>query len=170
METAISALIIISILVLTILGLFQYSMNAQAQIADASRVMQERIGEQARTNLTATSATTNPIGDYVFMTVKNTGSTKIANFTAWDVILQYTSAGNSYLVWCPYGSGRNQWTKQIYMTVSPPTAEVIEPEILNPGEYITFQIWISPTVSAGTTNMATIATPNGITASMVFTR
>ncbi len=170
METAISALIIISVLVLTIVGLAQFALNSQAQLADASRLMQIRLNEQARTGLTPTSAGVNVTGDYVFVTLKNTGSTKLADFSEWDVLLQYQNASTTHLNWFPFGSGRNQWNDQIYMSISPSTPEVIEPGILNPGEYITFQIWVSPTVSAGTTNIATIATPTGITASTVFTR
>jgi hypothetical protein len=46
---------------------------------------------------------------------------------------------------------------------------VIEPGIFDPGEEIVITVKVSPSVGAGTTNLAVIATPNGITASTVFT-
>jgi hypothetical protein len=45
---------------------------------------------------------------------------------------------------------------------------VFEPGILNPGEEMTIQAKVSPTVGAGTTNWATVATPNGISLTAYF--
>ncbi len=171
METVISALIVMGVLVLTILGLAQYSLSAQAQITDASRMMQERLGERARTNLQAVSGVTDVTGAYAFITLKNNGSTKLADFTQWDVIVQHVASGATYVRWYPYSMGTSQWSKTIYASVAPNVAEVIEPGILNPGEYIILTIGaLTPAISVGTTNLATISTPNGIVATTVFTR
>ena len=168
METVITAVIMISLLVLLVFGVAQHLIASQAVISDSSRVMQDRLGERARTGLTPSSATVAPLGDSLSVTLKNTGSTKLADFQQWDVILQYTGADDSSQVkWYAYPT---QWTAQIYQSISPNVAEVIEPGILDPGEYVTVQVTISPAVKVGTTNSATIAAPNGIGATMVFTR
>jgi hypothetical protein len=46
---------------------------------------------------------------------------------------------------------------------------VIEPGIFNPGEEMAITIKVSPKVGADSTNLAVIATPNGIIATRVFT-
>lgn len=168
METAISALIVIALIILAIVGLSQQSISAQTSIAQATGLLQERAGDRARTTLTALSAQTTPLGDYVQMTLKNAGSTKLADFNQWDVILQYSDGVNNYARWYAFGNGLNQWNEQLYQTVSPPVAEAINPGILDPGEEMVVTINVSPSVGMGTSNLAVVAAPNGIVASTVF--
>jgi hypothetical protein len=166
MENAITGLIIIGVLVLAILGLTQSSLATQAAMAEATRLMQTRLTEQARTNLTALSASTSGIGNTVYITVKNTGTTKLADFEHWDVIVQYADTlGTLHLEWSPYG----EWTQQIYAS-APLTLEQIEPNILDPGEEMVISAPVAFTVGPDTTDQATVATPNGIVVTAVFTR
>jgi hypothetical protein len=168
MESVITAVIMISLLVLLIFGVAQHLLASQAVISDSSRAMEERLGERARTGLTASGSAVAPLGNAVTVTLKNTGNTKLADFQQWDVILQYTGADDSSQAkWYAYPS---QWTAQIYQSVSPAVTEVIEPGILNPGEYVSVQVTLSPAVKIGTTNVATVAAPNGIGATTIFTR
>jgi flagellar protein FlaF len=162
METAITALIVIGVMVLAILGLSNYSLSAQAAISGSSRAMQEREGERARTNLTVLGAATSEQGDYVQVTLKNSGLTKLADFEKWDMILEYSDGLDRQIRWYPYGGDVNQWSQQI-------SPEVFDPGILNPGEEMVMTVRVSPPVATSTTNLATITTPNGITASTVFT-
>ncbi|HLF26152.1 MAG TPA: hypothetical protein VJG32_07440 [Anaerolineae bacterium] len=168
METAITALLVIGILILSILGLSERSIAAQATISEASRLLQERAGDRARTDLTPLGVTTTPLGDYVEVRLKNTGDTKLADFDQWDVIMQYTDGlGGYHVQWYGYPI---DWTQQIYLAASPPTAEVFEPGIFNPGEELVLRVRVSPGVGSNTTNLATVGSPNGITATAVFTR
>lgn len=168
MENVITALIIIGLLVLVILGLSERALTAQAALLEASRLVQERTADRARTDLAPLAATTTVFGDYVEVTLKNTGNTKLADFERWDVILRYIDgSGGNHVEWYGYPL---QWTKQIFQIASTATPEVFDPGILNPGEEIVLQIQVFPAVGSGTTNQATVATPNGITASAVFTR
>lgn len=168
METAITALIVISVLLLSIMALSERSLSAQATISASSGAMQERIGERARTSLVPVGATTAPGGDYVEVTLRNTGSTKLADFERWDVILQYTDgAGGYHVTWYPYPV---KWTRSIYSNAGAGVSEVMEPDILNPEEEMVVSVNVSPyMVGMGTTNWATIAAPNGISATTVFT-
>ena len=173
METVISALIVIALLILAIVGLSQVSISSQASIAESAGLMQERTGDRARTNIapldaqiTALDGTT----DAVQVTLKNSGSTKLSDLEQWDVILQYTDeADNPAVKWYPSGNGANEWSATIYSNASSQTPEVIEPGIFNPGEEMAITIKVSPKVRADTTNLAVIATPNGIIATRVFT-
>lgn len=166
MENAITGLIIIGVMVLAILGLSEGSLTAQANIAEAARTMQTRLTDMARTNVQALSASTSALGDMVYITVKNTGTTKLADYEHWDVIVEYTDAGLAdHVSWYAYGT----WLRQIYQT-APATLEKIEPNILNPGEEMIITVPVAFTIAPGSTNVATVATPNGIAASVIFVR
>jgi archaeal flagellar protein FlaF len=170
METAITVVILIGLLIISVVGLAQFSMSTQATIADSSRLMQERVTEISRTSIAALSATTIAPGDSIQFTLKNSGSTKLADFEHWDVILQYSDGLNTQIKWYPYGTGTNQWTVSgIYQSTSPSVPEVIDPGIFNPGEEMVLTVNVSPSVGLGTLNLAVIDTPNGVTASTVFT-
>jgi hypothetical protein len=168
MENVITAVIVIGLLILAILGLSERSFSSQSLISESSQVMQERAGDRARTALAATDATTT--GSVVQITMKNTGGTKLADWPHWDVMLQYTSSGAQQVKWYPYTSGAGGWRQQIFTSLSPLAPEAIEPGILNPGEFLVIQIDQSGLpVDNSTTNLATIVTPNGIAATSIFT-
>ena len=166
METAISALIVATLLILAVVGLTQAALSAQSTLAQSTALLQERAGDRARTSLTAVSTQVSGPGDSVQITLKNAGSTKLANFNEWDVILQYSDGTSNHAQWYPFGSGANQWSEQLYQAV--PTPEAIDPGILDPGEEMVVTVNVSPSVGVGTTNQAIISAPNGVTASAIF--
>jgi flagellar protein FlaF len=164
MENALTGIIIIGVMILAIMGLSQGTLAAQAGIADAIRQMQTRLADQARTDVQAVSASTSVLGDTVYITVKNTGSTKLADFEHWDVILTYPdSLAETQFEWHTIQS------KQIYRAAESGQPEIIDPGILNPGEEMVIFTNVVFGVGLGTTNVATVSTPNGITASTIFT-
>ncbi len=167
METAITGLIVITVLLLAILTLSHSFLSSQDTILESWREMEERLGERARTDISPLEATTNPVGDIVAVTLRNEGDTKLADFDQWDVILQYESGT---VQWYPYGAGRSKWGESIYLDYSEGTGEIFDKNILNPGEEIVIQVWLplTDTVPVGT-HWATRATPNGISASTFFT-
>lgn len=169
MENAITILIMSALLILAIVGLSQTALSTQASLAESTGQMQERVGDRARTSLTALGAQASSEGDSVEITLRNSGSTKLSDFQNWDVILQYSDGATNWAKWYPNGSGSNQWVEQIYLTASTLTPEVINPGILDPGEELVVTVAVSPSVGAGTTDLAVVAAPNGISASTVFT-
>jgi len=174
METAITALIVISILILSMLGLSERSLLAQATISEASRQMQERVGEMSRTNLSPIAARTLS-ADSVEVTVRNTGNTRLADFNLWDVIVEYDAGGGAWQRgWFIYTAAAplsNQWTVAgIYVNAALLTPEAFERNIFDPGEEMVIRVKVSPPMGSGTTNQVTLATPNGIRASTIFTR
>jgi len=168
METAITVLLIVGVLIAGILGLVQTAISTQSNVSQSTNVMQTRLDDHARTNILPVSAIADPVlGNWVDVTLRNTGTSKLANFEQWDVILQYTDALDVlHVSWYPYPTG---WTKQIYQT-APTVPEVFDPGIFNPGEEMTIRVIVPVTVKSPSTNRATIATPNGVTAATVFTR
>jgi len=175
-ETIIVSLIVMSIILFGALTISQSYLSSQDAILASWREMEERTGERARTDLSPIGAETRSEGTIVEATLSNEGDTKLADFDQWDVIVQYYTTGGDYNIrWLPYTEaaepGDNQWTVVgIYLDAAAATPEVYEPGILNPGEEIVIRMGVSPPVGVGTTNLATIATPNGISASVIFTR
>jgi len=166
MENAISGLIIIGVLMLAMLGISQSAITTQAGVAEAARGLQARLAEQARTNLSAPSVALSGPGDTLYITLKNTGSVKLADFAHWDVIVQYTDTlFSSHIDWVPYG----QWTRQIYAS-APTTLEQWEPDILNPGEEVVIIVPLMFTVGSPTVNVVTVSTPNGVAVTTTFNR
>jgi hypothetical protein len=108
-----------------------------------------------------------------YITMANTGKTKLADFDDWDLIVQYYDTGGSKQIrWLPYTPstpGDNEWTVVgIYLDVDTGTPEVFEPGILNPGEETKLRVRLNPLIGNDTTNLMTISTPNGVSSSVHF--
>ncbi len=165
MDTAITSLIVIAVLLLAVLTTSEHYFSSQDAILESWREMEERLGERARTDLSPVGAQTISSGSVVSVTLRNDGDTRLADFDQWDVILEYDGSDYAcHVAWYPYGSGQNEWS--VY-DISP---DAFDPDILNPGEEVVIWVSVSPSVAVSTTNRTTIATPNGIATSTVFTR
>lgn len=131
-----------------------------------------RAEEIMRTELLPITAS-QPSADYVEVTLRNNGQTKLGDFEKWDAVFQYYDTGSTYhVVWIPYTSGtpgNNEWTVEgIYLDAGGDIAEVFEPGILNPGEEVIIEAKLSPSVGTGTTNLSVVSAPNGTQTSIIF--
>lgn len=176
MESALASIILIIALVFGVLTLSENYFTTQEVLTAATQAMTARNQEQTQTALTLIAAATKNAGANVELTFKNTGSAKIADFDQWDVIAQYYTVQNAYLVkWIPYSEsanpGDNKWgVGGIYLTAATLTTEVFEPGILNPGEEIVVRLKLFPIVGVKTTNLVTIAVANGVGQAAIFVR
>lgn len=172
METAIVSLICIALVILGGMTMSQGFLTS----ADTTSEALEELGQSSesimRTELTPQTA--NAIGSTGRLTVnlENSGQTKLTNFEKWDLIVQYYDSDDTYYTkWLPFTDSTlasNQWTVNgIYLNEKP---ESFEPNILNPGETIELEAKLNPAAGVNTTNLVVIATPNGIPASIDFTR
>lgn len=173
MENTIVALISIALIVFGALTMSQSSLSSVDSLSGAWKEMEKTAEEMARTSISTLSTSTQSDGAVVEITLKNEGQTKLGDFENWDVIVQYYRASGAYLVkWLPYVEeepGGNEWTVGgIYLDAANGTPEVFETGIFNPDEEMVVRIKLNPPVGPGTTNLATIATPNGICASATF--
>ena len=157
METAIPAIIIIALLLLTSVTLAEQVLSSHEDAAESWLEMEERQLDRSRTQISILDAYA-PSDTQVDVTVRNDGQEKLADFERWDVILR----ADSFAEWYPYTttlSTSDTWTASI--------SEVVEPSILNPGEQMTVRIELSEGV--GSDNLVVVTTPNGLSASHVFT-
>lgn len=108
-----------------------------------------------------------------YVTIANTGMTKLADYDEWDVIIQYQDTGGGrWVKWLPYNPsspGDNEWgIFGIYLDETAGKPEMFEPGILNPGEEIKITVKLNPAIGDNTTNLMTVSTPNGVSASVHF--
>lgn len=175
METVLTAFIVITLLLFIGLTLFQGFLEAQDDMQVSWQEMEDRLEQRSRTTLTPLNAESKSSGSVIELTLRNDGTTKLADFAEWDVIVQHYSASSAYYVdWMPYVEYEptgSEWTVVgIYMDTAVSQPEVFDPGILNPGEEILLRIRVMPPVGPSTINLATISTNNGIAVPMVFTR
>lgn len=123
-----------------------------------------REGDIARTDLTVTRSAQLYWGDYLRVTVKNTGQTRLANFDKWDVIVNYTDESNNLISnWLPYTSlltENNKWYKARIGLDGP--IEYYNPGILDPSEEMVLFIHLNPPPQVDTNINVSVATPNGV--------
>ena len=172
METAIVSLICIALVVFGGMTMSQGFLTSVDTTTSGLEEISNRGEDIMRTELSTVNYTM-PSASRLYVRLENSGQTKIASFDKWDVIVQYRDSGGSYYVkWLPYTEGTlgdNQWQKsRIYIENEDP--EAFEPDIVNPGETIEIEAKLEPSVGNGYTNLMVISTPNGIPASIYFTR
>ncbi|TFH37235.1 MAG: hypothetical protein E4G93_00695 [Dehalococcoidia bacterium] len=168
MGNALVTLILVTVVMVSALGLVSGSVSALDMLAGSSKTMQDQFSERGRTSIICTSV--DPSDDSVMVRVLNNGSVPLYQFDAWDVIVQYRDAsGVQHGTWLPYRSvsaGANDWSVEaIYFEGS---AEAVEPGALNPGEDVAIRFQLDPAIGPETTNLVTVATNTGVCAELVF--
>lgn len=137
-------------------------------LSDAWKRMESRSGEIARTKIEVLN--TSVTSGQVELTIRNSGQTSLLNFDSWDVLSEYYDSGDTYHQdWFSYTSttplADNQWTViGIYVTATT-TAEVFQPNVLDPTEEMIIKMKPQAAPKTGGTHKAIIGTPNGVTTS-----
>jgi hypothetical protein len=169
MAVAVVTIICIAMIVMGGMTLSQGIMTSTDAAAISTESISVREGEMMRTGLDTLRAAELSWGDYLRVTVQNSGQTKLAGFDKWDIIVSYEDAeGISYSTWLPYTTdavpGNNEWTKDRIGLNGP--VEYFEPGILNPGEEMVVLARLNPLPGPGTTGSVSLTTPNGIGSSV----
>ena len=167
METSIPALLIAAIIMISTVVMARSGYTSVDRMAQSWQVMEERLGQQARTELTVVETRVDDSKANLTVRLRNDGQTKIADYARMDVLVQYFSeSGERYVRWIPYTSGAlesNTWT------VESISNDTFEPNVLNPGEILEMQIRINPPIGAGSTGWIIVSTENGVTATASVT-
>jgi archaellum component FlaF (FlaF/FlaG flagellin family) len=167
METSIPALLVAAILMITTVVMARSGYTSVDKLGQSWQVMEDRLGQQARTELTVVSTQVDPSGANITVQLRNDGQTKVADYARMDVLVQYfTESAERYVTWIPYTSGAlgsNTWT------VASIANDTFEPNVLNPGETLEMTIRINPTLGTGTTAWVIVSTENGVTATAYVT-
>jgi hypothetical protein len=171
METAIVSIICIALIAFGGMTMSRGFMTSVDNSTTGLDTVGQRNETIMRTEIIPLSASM-PSGNTLEITVENSGQTRLADFDKWDVIVQYYDSTSTYhILWLPYTTealGDNEWQKA-WIRING-VAEMVEPNVLNPKEQMLISAQLNPAVKAGSTNMAVVATPSGITASTYFSR
>ena len=163
METSIPALLIAAILMITTVVMARSGYNSVDRLGESWQVMEQRLEEQVRTELTPVETLVDPSYANITVRLRNDGQTPVADWARMDVVVQYFSeSGTRYARWIPYTSGAlrsNTWT---LVNIENDT---FEPGVLNPGEIAQIRIRINPLMGAGTNGWVIVSTENGVTVS-----
>lgn len=171
MAEAIVTIVCIAMIVVACMTLSQGIMTSADTTALSVNTISVRQGDIMRTGIVTVRATELVWGNYLRVTVKNSGQTKLASFDRWDVIVSYQDSTNqTYSTWLknvdtPPGS--NQWQEARIGLEGP--VEFFEPGILNPSEEMVVLARLAPPPEAGSSGVVTVTTPNGVESSMSFT-
>jgi hypothetical protein len=172
METVIVAVVCIVLMItggMTMSqGILSTADSARGGIVQTS----QREEEIMRTNIEMVSVNLTS-NDTLEVKVSNTGHTKLMSYDKWDVIMQYWGTDMTYRAqWLPYLAGSlesNKWTISSIVDLGTSGGELLDPEIINPGEMATIHCKVAPAVKPGSSGAITISTPNGVTVSRPFT-
>jgi len=176
MENVITALIVITLLLAGGLLMTQRHLAAQEALILSWQAWEAQLEERTRTGITPLQSETKSNGSVVELVLENTGQTKMADFDQWDVIVHYESVQGPVVDWVPHeevaaDGDKDEWSVTgVYLEAADLTPEIDDPGIANPGEDVILRLQLHPPVKVNTTNLATVATPNGIGATTVFTR
>ena len=142
-------------------------------VMEGWEAQQLRLEKRSKTGIVGPFGLAITEGSTIDITISNIGDEPLSKFEDWDVIfeLQDSSSLNfAYLAYTESASpAANEWTVSgVYIDASALTAEVVDPNVLNPGEEMIIRANPSPSVVAGYYDRATISTPNGVTVKVVF--
>ncbi|MCI0438930.1 MAG: hypothetical protein L0177_07330 [Chloroflexi bacterium] len=173
MHVVITYLLTAFIILVVVLTIGREMIATFGEVTDAWTTAQARHEDIAGTRLSApVGLTVNP-GTTVDITLVNEGKTALAQFADWDVIFEIQEGSGVTLAYLDYTTDANpaagQWTvRGIYLDADALTAEILYPDVLNPGEEMIVRAELSSTMLGSTYHRATFVTPNGVTTGVMF--
>ena len=135
MTHAIISLLSIAIILAGTLALAGTSCSAVDLVFSSWQGMAESTGQMARTRISrpADDDDVGTQGSHVKVVLENTGQAGVADFSRWDIIVQYYGTDNSYYIKrLPYSAGPpgdNQWA----MTGIFQDTQTLKPDVFRAG-------------------------------------
>ena len=177
MDTVLPAFVSIFIMLFGVLSLVTTLFTTQDMLHVASQAMQNRLDTRARTSIIPVSSRITNDGANIELVYRNEGTTKLMDFSRWDVIVQYMDNATNPLLhdsWLPFETGtlfNNEWVVSgIYVNTVKAIGETFDRGILNPTEELKITLKLSPGIGNSHMAMVTLGTTNGVTASTQIRR
>jgi hypothetical protein len=165
MDTVLIALLVMMVILFSVLTLTSGWLASQRLAAAAWDEHQARALERSATALRIVEAAVQ--GGEIILTVENEGSSSLAEYSRWDLILHcYTATGQyrigslSHAAVAPAGG---EWAVEgIYVDASRHREEVYDRGILNPGEALVIRARLATPLDDEAIHLAVLGTPNGV--------
>jgi archaellum component FlaF (FlaF/FlaG flagellin family) len=176
MENVLSAFIIIFVLLFGALSLSHAAIASQEVISQTQSEISDRMADRMHTALELVEAKTTRNRTVFEVTLRNSGSVRLADFEQWDVIARYDS-GNLRVQYLTLDTTFNinadpdmaqdllalqSWSAHIYLDASDRAEESVDPGMWNPGEELVLWIKVSPPAVQGSPVEVALATANGV--------
>lgn len=166
MESTIPAIVIAGVLIIAAAVLGNVTNRSVNSVGDAWRDMEVVSEARLGTELEPVSATLDPAGDEVTLTLQNNGRTSIANFEHMDVIANYDGLTGRFSTWLAYTElalqPDNSWRVTAILNDNK------NPGILDTGEQLTINVQLAPDVTGPGNRWLSVATETGVTYSVTF--
>ncbi len=170
------ALVAVAVILGAARAFAESSLGPQGTISDSFKVMEQRTGDAARTEMGSVSVAVDGAGTQVDWRVRNAGQTKLRDFPKWDLVIRYHGPTTAdlkaqRLTYTTAGvPAAGQWTvSSIYLGAGAP-AEVYEPGIVNPAEEFNIRAVVNTAIAVASSDSVTASAPNGVAISVGFTR
>lgn len=179
MENVLSAFIVIFILLFGVLSLSHAAMSSQDLLSQAQSEMNDRLADQMHTALDLVEARTTRNRTLFEVTLRNSGSVRLADFEHWDVIVRYTgpNAGDLHVQYFPLDTdfdinadpemvqdllALQSWSAHLYLDAPGAVEEAADPGVWNPGEELVLWVKVAPAAAQGSPIEVALATTNGV--------
>lgn len=172
MENVLVAVVIIFLVLFGVLTLSTAFLNAQEDIYSTWEAVQHHEADIAATRLTGQSLRVLEAGALVEVLLTNSGSTRLADFDRWDVIIEYCTEAvpslcqSHYLTYSNLNPVANEWGVANLYESNGEDAERYDLGILNPGEVLMLRLRLPAAIAVGGTARVAIVTPNGVVLSI----
>jgi hypothetical protein len=177
METVLSAIVVIFVIIFAVMTFTQAFVATQDQLGVSLQEMEARLDERAATSLAAVDAWLTDDKAVAALVFRNTGTARLADFDRWDLMVDYYDDQEEpalHGAWLPYTSGvplDGEWTVEgLYLDAAAGQPEAFEPGIFNPGEEMLVHVRLDPEIGLGQALQASLATQSGIPAAILYTR
>ena len=138
MENVLTALVLGFLLIFGFLTLTEAMITTQDDLSTNLVALQDRLDDQHATQISPVDAHLATDKSVALLTFTNTGTTRLADFDQWDVIVEYyddQDPAGYHINWLPYTDGipvGQEWTVfTLYLDYAAEQDEVYEPNILN---------------------------------------
>jgi archaellum component FlaG (FlaF/FlaG flagellin family) len=172
MSNAIVTVFVVVLMLTAVLSWSQASVSSVDSGAQSLKDMAEAAQEASRTDFEVIGA--NKTAPFVSVYVHNCGRVHLADFSKWDVLVEYYDGNGTYRIVSlghteEADPSDEEWTvSTIFSDISMDGGEVFDPGILDPGEVMLVRMKLNPVPGPATTNRVTLSSPNGVVASAQF--
>lgn len=163
MENVLSAVIIVFILLFGVASLSYTAITTQDTLGTARLAQETRLADQARTALAFVTARTIDNRTVAELTLRNAGSTRMAAFERWDVIVKYTDeAGITRVEYLAHGGKAPGWQEELVLDAAIGIPEALEPGIFNAGEELVLRAATGAVIQEGSGVEVSVTTEHGV--------
>ena len=177
METVLSAVIVIFVIIFAVMTFTQVFVATQDQLGESLQELEGRLDVQNATRLAPAAAWLIDDKAVAALVFHNTGTVRLTDFDRWDLMVEYyddQATPALHTAWLPYTSGvplNGEWTVEgLYLNAATHQPEAFEPGIFNPGEELLIHVRLNPEIGLGQAFQASLTTQTGVSASILYTR